>query len=49
MKLTMCLYIGTLLHTNMLCMGVRVGLSHWGRNVGWRCSRTGCWERYLGL
>jgi hypothetical protein len=28
MKLTVCLFIGTTLHTNMLCMGVRLGLSH---------------------
>jgi len=29
-------------------MGVKLGLSHSGRNIGWECSRAGCWERYLG-
>jgi len=26
-------------------MGVKLGLSHSGRNIDWRFSRTGCWER----
>ena len=30
-------------------MGVRIGLSHWRRNIDWGCSRTGCWGWYLGL
>ena len=30
-------------------MGMAVGLSHWGRNRGWGCSRIGYWERYLAL
>ena len=29
-------------------MGVKLGLSHWGRNIGRRCSRIGCWG-YLDL
>ena len=29
-------------------MGVKLGLSYWGRNVGWGW-RIGCWGRYLGL
>jgi hypothetical protein len=29
--------------------GVKLGLSHWGRNAGWGCLRKGCWGRYLGL
>ena len=28
-------------------MDVSLGLSHWGRDVGWGCSRTGRWGRYL--
>jgi len=28
-------------------MGVKFGRSHWGRNIGWGCSRIGCW--HLGL
>ena len=28
---------------------VKVGLSHWKRNVGWRCSRIVSWEIYFGL
>ena len=31
------------------CLGVKLGLWHWGRNVGWGCLRTGCWGEYLGL
>jgi hypothetical protein len=33
----------------LFCMGVRLGLSHWGRNIGWRCWRIACCVRYLGL
>jgi hypothetical protein len=29
-------------------MVVKVGHSHWGRNVGWRFSRIKCWGGYLG-
>ena len=31
------------------CMCVKLGRSHWGRNVGWGCLRTGYWGEYLGL
>jgi len=30
-------------------MSVRLAHSHWGRNVGWKCLRMGCWGRYLDL
>jgi hypothetical protein len=30
-------------------MVVKIGLSHWERNVGWGCLRIGCWVRYLAL
>ena len=33
----------------LFCLGVKLGLSHWGRNVGWGCLRIGCWGEYLGL
>jgi hypothetical protein len=33
----------------LFCLGVKLGCSHWGRNVGCRCLRIGCWEEYLGL
>jgi len=29
---------------HLFCMGVILGLSYWGRNIGWRCSRTGYWR-----
>jgi len=31
------------------CMSVKLGLSHWGRNVGWRCSQIWCLGWYLDL
>jgi len=30
-------------------MGVYLGRSHWGRNVGWRGLLIGCWVEYLGV
>ena len=30
-------------------MGVKLGLSHWERNIGSACSTKECWGRYLGL
>ena len=30
-------------------MGVKLGRSHWGWNVGWGSLRIGCWGEYLGL
>jgi hypothetical protein len=33
----------------LLCMGVKLGRSHWGRNTDWQCLRKGCWGAYLGL
>jgi len=33
----------------LFCMGVKLGCSYWGRNVGWGCLRIGCWGEYLGL
>lgn len=24
-------------------MRIKLGLSHWGENIGWGCPRTGCW------
>jgi len=29
--------------------GVKLFLSHWGKNIGWGCLRIGCWGRYLDL
>ena len=26
-----------------ISLPVELGLSHWGRNIGWGCSRIGCW------
>jgi hypothetical protein len=33
----------------LFCMGVKLGLSYWERNIDWRCLRIGCGGRYLGL
>ena len=30
-------------------MGLKVCLSHWGRNIDWRYWRIGCWGRFLCL
>ena len=30
-------------------LGVKLGHSHWGRNVGWGYLRMGCWGGYLVL
>jgi hypothetical protein len=32
-----------------LCMGVKLGLTNWGRDAGWGCSRIGYWGRYEGI
>jgi hypothetical protein len=31
------------------CTVVKIGRSHWGRNVDWRCLRMVCWGQSLGL
>jgi hypothetical protein len=41
-------------HTNvkfclLFYMGVKLCLSHWGKNIGWECSRRECKGRHLGL
>ena len=33
----------------LFCMGVNLGRSYWGRNVGWGFLRIGLWGEYLGL
>ena len=33
----------------VFCMGVKLGRSHWVKNVGWGCLRIGCWGEYFGL
>jgi hypothetical protein len=33
----------------LFCVGVKLGLSHSGQNIGCGCSRVGCWVRYLDL
>ena len=32
--------------SNLVIGVMKLGLSHWGRNVGWGCSRIGCWGGY---
>ena len=36
--------------TVILCfgVGVKLDLSHEEKNIGWGCSRVGCWVRYFG-
>jgi len=29
--------------------GLKLGPSHWGRNIGRRCARIACWGRYSGI
>jgi hypothetical protein len=31
------------------CLGVKLGLTHDGKNIDWGCLRTGCWGEYLDL
>ena len=33
----------------LLYSGVKLGLSHWGRNIGWGYLGIGCWGEYLDL
>jgi len=33
----------------VFCMGVKLGRSQWGRNIGWQCLRVGCWSEYMSL
>jgi hypothetical protein len=39
----LCSQIGT------MCMGVKLGLSHWWKNTGWACLRTPCWRECFDL
>ena len=34
---------------SLFCMDTKLVLALRERNVGWRCSRMGCWGRYWGL
>jgi len=34
---------------SLFYMGVKLGLSHSGKNIGCGCSRLRCWGRYFGL
>ena len=38
-----------LLFCLLFCMGVKLGRSHWGRNVDLGCLSMGYWGEYLGL
>ena len=31
-----------------MCMGVKLGHWHWGRNLGWWCLGIGCWGELSG-
>jgi len=31
----------------LICIGVKLGRSYWGRKVDWGCLRKGCWEDNL--
>ena len=33
----------------VVLLGVKLGHSHWGRNISWGFLRTGSWGEYLGL
>jgi len=33
----------------LFCIGVKLGHSHWGKNIVWGHLRTGCWGKYLDL
>jgi hypothetical protein len=33
----------------VVCLGVKLGRWHWGRNVGWGCLRIWCRGEYFGL
>jgi len=41
------LYRTMILH--MFCMGLKLGFSHWGKNINWGCFRVEHRGRYLGL
>jgi hypothetical protein len=46
--LLVCLKYTLLKSSLWLCMGVKVGLWHYGKNTDWGCLRTGCWGRIFG-
>jgi hypothetical protein len=33
----------------LVCMGVQLGRSYPWKDIDWKCSRIGCWRRYVGL
>lgn len=47
MKSDLYINIIFLIFLLFFCVGGELGLSYWGRNVGWECSRRGCGCRRL--
>jgi len=45
-----CLELSNCMLTDLFCLlvckGVRLGCSHWGRNIGWGCLRIEGWREY---
>jgi len=39
----------TIIFCLLFCMCVKLGRSHWGRNMCWECLIIGCWGEYLCL
>jgi hypothetical protein len=39
----------TFRYNRVRLVGMKLGISYWGKSIGWGCLRTECWGEYLDL